>query len=86
MYHKVHASILHVNNVCLRVFVSVCVSDLPLGVAEDDGLCDGQGVVQVTQSVKLPLLSLHSHEELFDPLQSQLVTEGHKHSHRSNGS
>lgn len=49
---------------------------LPLGVAEDDGLRDGQRVVQVAQGVKLPLLSLHGHEELLDALQGQLVTEG----------
>ena len=47
---------------------------LALGVAEDDGLGDGESVVQVAQSVKLPLLPLHSHEELLDTLQSQLVT------------
>lgn len=51
-------------------------TDLPLGVAEDDGLCDGQSVVQVAQRVKLPLLSLHGHKELLYPLQSQLVTAG----------
>lgn len=50
-------------------------SDLPLGVTEDDSLGDGQSVVQVTESVKLPLLPLHRYEELLDPLQSQLVTE-----------
>lgn len=55
---------------------SVDSSDLPLGVAEDDGLGDGQRVVQVTQSVKLPLLPLHGNEELLDPLQGQLITEG----------
>lgn len=52
---------------------------LSLSVAEDDGLCDGQGVVQVTQGVKLPLLSLHGDEELLDPLQSQLITEEMRH-------
>lgn len=51
-------------------------SDLPLGVAEDDGLGDGQGVVQVTQGVELPLLPLHGNEELLDPLQGQLIAEG----------
>lgn len=30
--------------------------DFPPGVAEDDGLCDGQCLVQVTQGVELPLL------------------------------
>lgn len=54
----------------------VCVSDLPLGVAEDDGLCDGQRVVKVTQGVELPLLSLHGDEELLDALQGQLITGG----------
>lgn len=49
-------------------------TDLPLGVAEDDGLCDGQSVVQIAQRVKLPLLSLHGDEELLYSLQSQLVT------------
>lgn len=52
---------------------------LSLGVAEDDGLCDGQGVVQVTQGVKLPLLSLHGDEELLDPLQGQLITGETRH-------
>ena len=47
---------------------------LPLGVTEDDGLGDGQSVVQVTQRVKLPLLSLNSNKELLDALQCQLVT------------
>lgn len=52
------------------------MSDLPLGVAEDNGLGDGQGVVQITQSIKLPLLPLHGHKELLDPLQGELITEG----------
>lgn len=52
---------------------------LSFGVAEDDGLCDGQGVVQVTQGVKLPLLSLHGDEELLDPLQGQLITAEARH-------
>ena len=36
------------------------------GVAEDDGLGDGQRVIQVAQRVKLPLLLLYCHEELLD--------------------
>lgn len=48
--------------------------DLAFGVAEDDGLRDGQRVVQVTQCVKLPLLSLDGHEKLLDPLQCQFIT------------
>jgi len=55
--------------------VGVHVSDLPLSVAEDDGLCDGQRVVQIAQSVKLPLLPLHGDKELLYSLQGQLVTE-----------
>ena len=53
---------------------------LPLGVAEDDGLCDGEGVVKVTQSVELPLFTLDRHEKLFDSFQSQLITEIKCHS------
>ena len=34
----------------------MCRTNLPLGVAEDDSLCDGEGVVEVTERVKLPLL------------------------------
>ena len=41
---------------------------LPLRVGEDDGLGDGERVIQVAQSVELPLLTLHSHEELLDAL------------------
>ena len=36
-------------------------------------LCDGQCIVEVTERVKLPLLSLHSHEELFDAFKGQLI-------------
>ena len=39
---------------------------LPLGVTEDDRLCDCEGVIQVTQCVKLPLLLLYGNKELFD--------------------
>lgn len=52
------------------------MSDLPLGVAEDHSLCDGERVVQITQGVKLPLLPLHGHEELLYSLQGQLITGG----------
>lgn len=47
---------------------------LPLGVAEDDRLSDGQGVVEVTEGVKLPLFSLHRHKKLLDAFQGQLIT------------
>ena len=43
---------------------------LALGVAEDDGLRDGERVVQVAQRVKLPLLALHRHKELLDALRA----------------
>lgn len=49
--------------------------DLTLGVAEDDGLRDGQCVVEVAQRVKLPLFSLDSDKELLDAFQSQLITK-----------
>ena len=41
---------------------------LLLGVAEDDSLCDGEGVVEVAERVELPLLLLHCHKELLDAL------------------
>ena len=42
---------------------------LSFRIAEDDCLGDGEGVIQVTQRVKLPLLLLHSYKELLDALQ-----------------
>mmetsp|Transcript_28304 Transcript_28304/g.50560 ORF Transcript_28304/g.50560 Transcript_28304/m.50560 type:complete len:267 (+) Transcript_28304:282-1082(+) len=53
---------------------------LALGVAKDDGLCDGEGVVEVAESVKLPLLALHRHKKLLDALQRQLIAL-HQHAH-----
>lgn len=47
--------------------------DLSAGVAEDDGLGDGDGLVQVGESVKLPLFLLNSNVELLDTLQGKLV-------------
>ena len=47
---------------------------LSLCVAEDDRLSDGQCVVEITESVKLPLFFLDGHEELFDAFESQLIT------------
>ena len=47
---------------------------LSLGVAEDDSLSDCECVVEITESVKLPLFLLHCHKELLDALQSQLIT------------
>mmetsp|Transcript_71310 Transcript_71310/g.200990 ORF Transcript_71310/g.200990 Transcript_71310/m.200990 type:complete len:205 (+) Transcript_71310:1189-1803(+) len=54
---------------------------LLLGVAEDDGLCDGEGIIQITESIKLPLLTLDSDEELFNTLESKLITLD-EHAHR----
>ena len=47
--------------------------DLSAGVAEDDGLGDGDGLVQVGESVELPLLLLNGDVELLDTLQGKLV-------------
>ncbi len=49
--------------------------DLSARVAEDDGLGDGERVVQVAQSVEFPLLALHCDEKLLDTVQGQLVTK-----------
>ena len=43
-------------------------------VTEDDSLCDCEGVVKITERVKLPVLLFDSHEKLFDSFQSQFVT------------
>lgn len=48
---------------------------LPFGVTENDSLCNSEGVVKVTQGIKFPFLSFHSHKKLFDPFKSQLITE-----------
>uniref|UniRef100_A0A8C5G665 Uncharacterized protein n=1 Tax=Gouania willdenowi TaxID=441366 RepID=A0A8C5G665_GOUWI len=45
----------------------------PLGVDEDDCLCDGQGFIQITQCVQLPLLFLHIDVELTNTLQGHLL-------------
>ena len=47
---------------------------LAASIAEDDSLRDGQGVIQVAQSIEFPLLALHGHEELLDALERQLIT------------
>mmetsp|Transcript_8644 Transcript_8644/g.17906 ORF Transcript_8644/g.17906 Transcript_8644/m.17906 type:complete len:289 (-) Transcript_8644:672-1538(-) len=47
---------------------------LSLCVAENDSLCDGESIVQIAQSIELPLFTLHCHEELTDSLESQLIT------------
>ena len=49
---------------------------LSLSIAEYDGLCDGECIVEITEGVKLPLFLLHCHKELFDTLKSQFITAG----------
>jgi len=47
--------------------------DLSSGVAEDDCLGNIQGIVEVTQSVELPFLFLHTDIELFDTFQGEFI-------------
>jgi hypothetical protein len=47
--------------------------DLSAGVAEDNGLGNSDGLVQVGKSVELPLLLLNSNVELLDTLQGKLI-------------
>ncbi len=60
--HGRNCEVVLLHLLCQPVHLSLCI-------AEDDCLCDGQGVVQVTQGVKLPLLLLDCHKELLDALQ-----------------
>ncbi|GAO51261.1 hypothetical protein G7K_5367-t1 [Saitoella complicata NRRL Y-17804] len=47
--------------------------DLSAGVAEDDGLSDGNGLVQVAKGVELPVLLLNGDVELLDTFEGKLV-------------
>jgi hypothetical protein len=47
--------------------------DLATGVAEDDGLRDRDGLVEIRQGVELPLLLLDGDVELLDTLKGELV-------------
>jgi hypothetical protein len=47
--------------------------DLSAGVAEDDGLGDGDGLVQVGEGVELPLFLLNGDVELLDTFEGKLV-------------
>mmetsp|Transcript_34826 Transcript_34826/g.73488 ORF Transcript_34826/g.73488 Transcript_34826/m.73488 type:complete len:260 (+) Transcript_34826:645-1424(+) len=47
--------------------------DLAAGVAIDDCLGNGQGSVQITQSIQLPFLLVNGNVELFDPLKRQFI-------------
>jgi hypothetical protein len=46
---------------------------LPASVAEDDGLCDGDRLVEIAQSVQLPFLLFDRDVELLDTFQGQFV-------------
>lgn len=48
--------------------------DLSASVAEDDGLGDGDGLVEIAKRVELPLLLFDGNVELLDTFQGQLVT------------
>lgn len=48
--------------------------DLAASVAEDDGLSDAQGIVQIAQGVELVFLLVNVNVELLDTFQGQLVT------------
>lgn len=47
--------------------------DLSAGVAEDDGLSDGDSLIQIGEGVELPLLLLDGNVELLNTLQGKLV-------------
>lgn len=47
--------------------------DLAAGVAEDNGLGDGDGLVEIGQSVELPLLLLNGNVELLDTLKGEFL-------------
>jgi len=47
--------------------------DLSAGVAEDNGLGDGDGLVQVGKGVELPVLLLNGNVELLDTFEGKLV-------------
>ena len=48
---------------------------LSLCVAENDSLCDGECIIEITECVELPLFFLNCHKELLDSFQGQLITE-----------
>lgn len=47
--------------------------DLAAGVAEDDGLGDGDGLIKIGEGVKLPLFLLNGNVELLDTFEGELV-------------
>ena len=46
---------------------------LPASVAENDGLGDGEGLVQIAQRIQFPVLFLHVDVELFDALEGEFL-------------
>lgn len=56
------------SEVVLRHFLRQPIH-LSLCIAENDSLGNGEGVIQITEGVKLPLLLLHCYKELLDALQ-----------------
>ena len=49
-------------------------TNLPPGVTEYDCLGDRQRIVKIAEGVEFPFLLLHSHEELLNALERQLIT------------
>lgn len=47
--------------------------DLAAGVAEDDGLSDGDSLIQIGEGIELPLLLLNGDVELLDTFKGKLV-------------
>lgn len=47
---------------------------LSSGVAEDDGLSDGEGIVQVAEGIKFPFFFLDCDKELLDAFERQFIT------------
>lgn len=48
--------------------------DLSAGVTENDGLCDVQGVVEIAESLELPLFTLDGDVELLDSFKSKFIS------------
>src|ERR1700676_1549965 len=51
-----------------------CPTYLTPRIAENDGLGDGERVVEITKCVELPVLLFYCYEELLDSFERQLVT------------
>ena len=47
-------------------FLNEAVAYLAFSIAEDDSLRDRQRIVEITECVKLPFLSLYRYKELLD--------------------